>query len=486
MIDTPSVDWLALSPSLALLAGAGIALLSIVLPPWIQKAVAATAAFAGFAAAVAFAVVLFDRSPSPETLLQGSMTRDQLAAMAQVILGVTGAAVVLASWGERRRLNHAEYYALLATAGAGMAFFVSSDDLMTLFLGLEWFSLCLYILVAFDNERATSLEAGLKYLIVGGFGSAVLLFGSALVYGATGELSFEQIGSADPTSDAFLFAGLAMILAGLAFKVSAAPFHMWTPDVYQGSPTSITAFMSAATKTAAMVAMLRVLVTAFPEQSDVWTIAVAVLAAISLAWGNLGALAQRDLKRILAYSSISHAGFLLMAVSANSERGGEALLYYLVPYSAMSVGAFAVVAARERELQAPVTLESLAGFGWERPYHGVALWTFMLGMAGFPLTGGLFGKFFVFSAAYDAGEWWLVLIGVAATAVSLAYYLNVVRWLYMGSGTELTLAVAGGSPPRDSALGLTIAAAVTVTVGSFFVVQPILDAAADAASSLPF
>ena len=486
MIDTPSVDWLALSPSLALLAGAGIALLSIVLPRWMQKAVAATAGFAGFAAAVAFAVVLFDRSPSPETLLQGSMTRDQLAAMAQVILGVTGAAVVLASWGERRRLNHAEYYALLATAGAGMAFFVSADDLMTLFLGLEWFSLCLYILVAFDNERATSLEAGLKYLIVGGFGSAVLLFGSALVYGATGELSFEKIGAADPTSEAFLFAGLAMILAGLAFKVSAAPFHMWTPDVYQGSPTSITAFMSAATKTAAMVAMLRVLVTAFPEQSDVWTIAVAVLAAISLAWGNLGALAQRDLKRILAYSSISHAGFLLMAVSANSERGGEALLYYLVPYSAMSVGAFAVVAARERELQAPVTLESLAGFGWERPYHGVALWTFMLGMAGFPFTGGLFGKFFVFSAAYDAGEWWLVLIGVAATAVSLAYYLNVVRWLYMRSGTELTLAVAGGSPPRDSALGLTIAAAVAVTVGSFFVVQPILDAAADAASSLPF
>ena len=308
---------------------------------------------------------------------------------------------------------------MLATAGAGMAFFVSADNLMTLFLGLEWFSLCLYILVAIDSERETSLEAGLKYLIVGGFGSAVLLFGSALVYGATSELSFGAIGSAEPTSDAFLFAGLAMILAGLAFKVSAAPFHMWTPDVYQGAPTSVTAFMAAATKTAALVAMLRVLVTAFPDQADVWTIAVAVLAAISLAWGNLGALAQRDLKRMLAYSSISHAGFMLMAISANSERGGEALLYYLIPYSAMSVGAFAVIAARERELQAPVTLDSLAGMGWERPYHGIALWTFMLGMAGFPLTGGIFGKLFVFSAAYDAGEWWLVLIGVVATAVSL-------------------------------------------------------------------
>ena len=314
----------------------------------------------------------------------------------------------------------------------------------------------------------------------------MLLFGSALVYGATAELSFGAIASADPSSDAFLFAGLAMILAGLAFKVSAAPFHMWTPDVYQGSPTSVTAFMSAATKTAALVVMLRVLLTAFPDQADVWTVAVAVLSAVSLAWGNLGALAQRDLKRMLAYSSISHAGFMLMAIAADSERGGEALLYYLIPYSAMSVGAFAVVAARERELQAPVTLDSLAGMGWERPYHGIALWTFMLGMAGFPLTGGIFGKLFVFSAAYDAGDWWLVIVGVVATAVSLGYYLNVVRWLYMRSGAELRLAVAGGSPPRDPALRVAIAASVVVTVGTFFVVQPILDAATDAMSSLPF
>ncbi len=486
MIDTPTVDWLALSPTIALLGAAGIALLSALLPAWMRKAVAASAAVIGFVLAAVLAGYVFDESSASELLLEGTMVQDRLAALAQVILGVTGAVVVLASWGERRRENHAEYYALLATAGAGMVFFVGAENLMTLFLGLEWFSLCLYILVAIDSERETSLEAGLKYLIVGGFGSAVLLFGSALVYGATGELSFPAIAAADASSDSFLFAGLAMILAGLAFKVSAAPFHMWTPDVYQGSPTSVTAFMAAATKTAAMVVLLRVLVTAFPEQSDVWTIAVAVLAAISLVWGNLGALAQRDLKRILAYSSISHAGFMLMAIAANSELGGEALLYYLVPYSAMSVGAFAVVAARERELQAPVTLDSLAGFGWERPYHGIALWIFMLGMAGFPLTGGMFGKLFVFSAAYDAGDWWLVLIGVAATTVSLGYYLNVVRCLYMRSGTELRLAPAGGSPPRDSALSVAIGAAVAVTVGSFFVVQPILDAASDAAASLPF
>jgi NADH-quinone oxidoreductase subunit N len=277
-----------------------------------------------------------------------------------------------------------------------------------------------------------------------------------------------------------------MILAGLAFKVSAAPFHMWTPDVYEGSPSSITAFMSAATKTAAMVVTFRILVTAFPDESEIWTIAVAVLACASLAWGNLAALAQRDVKRLLAYSSISHAGFLLIAVAAGTEAGAEALLFYLVPYSAMSVGAFAVVAARERELGRPVDLESLAGFGWERPLYGVAMWVFMLGFAGFPLTGGMFGKLFVFSAAYDAGDWWLVLVGVAATAVSLAYYLNIVRWLYMRTMPDAPLVAIGGSPPRDPLLATAIGACVVVAVGSFFVVQPILDLASDAAASLSF
>ena len=488
MIETPQVDWLSLSPSLALLAAAGVALLGAVLvPAWMRKSLTAAVVFTGFVVAAILACVVFDDTPKPEALLSDSMVRDQLAAYTQVVLAVIGAVVVLVSWSERRRENHGEYYALLAAAGAGMVFFVEAENLMTLFLGLEWFSLCLYILVALDTERETSLEAGLKYLIAGGFGSAILLFGCAFVYGATGELGFSQIAAAGAGDDAFLVTGLAMILAGFAFKVSAAPFHMWTPDVYQGAPTSVTAFMSAATKAAALVAMLRILVTAFPGESEIWTIAVAVLACISLAWGNLAALAQRDVKRLLAYSSISHAGFMLIAISANSEFGAEALLYYLVPYAAMSVGAFAIVAARERELERPVTLESLAGLGWERPFYGTAMWIFMLGFAGFPLTGGMFGKLFVFSAAYDAGEWWLVLVGVAATAVSLAYYLNVVRWMYMRPASAGVSAVAvGGAPPREAVLGTAVGAAVVVTVGSFFAVQPILDLAADAAASLPF
>ena len=487
MIDTPNVDWLALAPTLALLGASGIALLTAVLvPAWLRKTVSAVVAFAGFVVAAVLAGVVLDTSPTPTALLEESMIRDELAGLAQLILAVTGAVVVFVSWSERRRDTHGEYYALLTAAGAGMIFFVGAENLMTLFLGLEWFSLCLYILCALDTDRETSLEAGLKYVIVGGFGSAVLLFGSALVSGATSELGFSQIAGAGASDDAFFVAGLAMILAGLGFKVSAAPFHMWTPDVYQGAPTSVTAFMSAATKTAALVMTLRILVTAFPEESDIWTIAVAVIACVSLAWGNLAALAQSDVKRLLAFSSISHAGFMLIAIAAGTDRGGEALLYYLVPYSAMSVGAFAVVAAREREIGLPLKLEGIAGLGWERPLLGAALWVFMLGMAGFPLTGGFFGKLFVFSAAYEAGDWWLVLVGVAATALSLAYYLNVVRWLYMRSGAELRLAPAGGSPPREYALGLGVAAAVFVTIGSFFAAQPILDVASTAAESLPF
>jgi len=484
VIDTPNVDWLALSPTVALLGASGVALLaSVLVPEWMRRGVAAGVALIGFALSAVLACVVFSETPVAEPLLSESMIRDRFAAFAQVILAVTGAVVVLVAWSERKR-HAGEYYALLTAAGAGMVFFVGAENLMTLFLGLEWFSLCLYVLVAIDTDRETSLEAGLKYVIVGGFGSAILLFGSAFVYGATGQIGFEQIARASGGDETFLLAGLAMIIAGLAFKVSAAPFHMWTPDVYQGAPSSVTAFMSAATKTAAFVLTFRLLVTAFPDQSDIWTIAVAVLACISLAWGNLAALAQRDVKRLLAYSSISHAGFMLIAVATGTERGAESLLYYLVPYSAMSVGAFAVIAARERELAAPVTLESLAGLGWERPYYGAALWVFMLGFAGFPLTGGLFGKLFVFSAAYDAGDWWLVIVGVVATMVSLAYYLNVVRWLYMRAPVAAPVVAVGGSPPRDPLLATAVAAAVVVTVGSFFVVQPILDLASDAATSL--
>ncbi len=491
-MPTPSVDWFALSPSLILLGVAGVCLLAAVLiPPGTRRPLSAGVAAAGFAGAGVAAAFLYSESPDATLEVAGTIVRDRYGALAQVIVAGAGLLAVGISYGQRTRGSHmSEYYALLAAAGGGMAFLVQANDLMTLFLGLEWFSVCLYILCAIEIDVESSLEAGLKYLIVGSFGSAVLLFGSALVYGSTGELQFGAIASAIQeqglSDDGLMLAGLAMMLAGFSFKASAAPFHMWTPDVYEGAPTPVTAFMSAATKTVALVLALRVLVTAFPGQEDLWTIAVAVIACISLAWGNVAAIVQRNLKRMLAYSSVSHAGFMLIAVAADSELGARALLFYLIPYGAASLGAFGVIAARERELGQRVSLDNIAGMGWERPLLGVAMWAFMLAFAGLPPTGGFVGKFYVFAAAYDAGLWWLVLVGVIATAISLYYYLAVIRALYMRMPAELQLAPAGGSPPREALLQTTVAACVAVTVGSFFAVQPLIDVAEKAAAQLPF
>jgi NADH-quinone oxidoreductase subunit N len=488
VIETPDIDWFGLSPILTLLGASAVALVgSVLVPRGARKPFAAVVTAGGFAAAIVLAAVVFADSDEPETTIVGAFAVDRWTFFSQVLIFAGGLLAVGLAWGERWRSSEhtGEFFALLAATGAGMGFFVGANDLMTLFLGLEWFSIGLYVLCAIAGDREPSLEAGLKYLVIGSFGSAVLLFGSALVYGATGELQFTAIADAAVSGDdSFMLVGLAMMLAGLSFKASAAPFHMWTPDVYQGAPTPVTAFMAAATKVAAIALMFRVLVTAFPQYDEFWTAGVAAIAVVSLAVGNLAALVQRSLKRMLAYSSVSHAGFLLIAVAAANELGARGLLYYLIPYSAMSIGAFTVVAARERELAREVELDDLAGYGWERPFLGVAMWVFMLGFAGMPFTGGLIGKFYVFSAAYEADMTWLVIVGVVATAVSLFYYLNVVRALFMRS-PEPQLLPAGGSPPRELLAQGVVGVCVAVTVGSFFFVQPLIDLAEKAAASLP-
>ena len=487
-IPRPPVDWFAISPSLILLGVAGACLLfAVLVPEAARRATAAVTAAGGFAGAFVAAVLLYDKTPVGTGVIADTVRRDRYFALAAIILAGVGLVAVLVSYSEREKRHVAEYYALLAASAGGMIFLTQANTLMTLFLGLEWFSISLYILCAIDYGKERSLEAGLKYLVVGGFGSAVLLFGSALVYGATGKLTFDGIAqaaaAADLQHDALLLTGLAMIIVGLGFKASAAPFHMWTPDVYEGAPTSVTAFMSAATKVAALLLTFRILVTAFPQEADLWTIAIAVIAVCSLAVGNFAALVQKNLKRLLAYSSISNAGFMLIAVSANSALGGRALVYYLIPYAAASIGAFAVIAARERELGREVTIDNLAGMGWERPLLGAAMWTFMLSFAGLPPTGGFLGKFYVFSAAYDHGWLWLVILGVVATAVSLYYYLNVIRALYLRPGAELQFA-AGGQPPRDLLLQAGTIACVVVVIGSFFAAQPLIDLATKAVASI--
>jgi len=487
-IQTPHVDWLTLSPELSLLAAGAVCLLVAVLTPgtW-RRPVGAFVAFAGFITAGIFAGVVYDRSPTATVEIGNAIIRDRLGALGAIIICGSGLLAVFVSYAHLMREDYvAEYYALVATAGAGMCFLLQSFNLMTLFLGLEWFSISLYVICAIDMELETSLESGLKYLVIGSFGSAALLFGSALVYGATGQIEFAKIAANAHSHDVLLIAGLAMVLVGLCYKASAAPFHQWTPDVYQGAPTPVTAFMSAATKATALILMLRVLNTAFPQQDYLWTITLAVIATVSLTIGNLGALLQRNVKRMLAYSSISQAGFMIIPIAANNALGGRALLFYLIPYCAMSVGAFGVVAARERELQRPVTLDNLAGMGWERPFLGVSMWAFMLGMAGFPLTGGFVAKFYSFSAAYDRGWVWLMIVGIVATLVSLYYYLGVVRAMYFRSPAELQLLPAGGSPPRELALQIGVGLALVVTIGSFFAVQPLIDLAEHAVQGLTF
>ena len=488
-IATPHVDWFALSPSLALLGSAGVSLLAAVLVPRTgRRAFSAWVCALGYAGAFVAAALLYDRSGHGTAVIAEAMRRDRWAALSAIVVAGAGLLAVGVSYNQRIRVTHvAEYYSLLAAAGAGMVFLAAANNLMVLFLSLEWFSICLYILCAIDYELVGALEAGLKYLVVGGFGSAFLLFGSALVYGATGELQFDRIAAATSaqglTGDTLLIIGLALMLAGLGYKASAAPFHMWTPDVYEGAPTPVTAFMSAATKTVALILTLRVLTTAFPREAHLWAPAIGAIAIASLVLGNLAALTQKSVKRMLAYSSISHAGFMLIAVAANNAIGGRALLYYLIPYSAMSLGSFAVVAARERELRQPVTFDNIAGLGWERPVFGVAMTTFMLGFAGMPLTGGFTGKFYVFAAAWDRRWIWLVIVGIAATAVSLYYYLGVIRAMFMRLPAELQLAPSGGQPPRELALGAAVIGALAVTVGSFFGVQPLIDLARHAVSS---
>jgi NADH-quinone oxidoreductase subunit N len=489
--ERPTIDWAALSPELILLGGASVCLVLALFLPWgWRRPFCAAAAALCFLGAGAAAIALFTAdAEAPQGIVANALRRDRLAELAQILIAGSGLLAVGASlgWERDERTRVGEYYALLLSAAAGMAFFVAASNLMTLFLGLEWFSISLYILCAIAVAQLPSLEAGLKYLIVGSFGSAILLFGSAFVYGSTGALGFEEIATgADEADRLFFVAGLALIIVGLAFKTSAAPFHQWTPDVYQGAPTPVTALMSAATKIAALVLTLRLLLTAFPGEERLWTIALAVIACVSLAWGNVAALVQTDVKRLLAYSSISHAGFLLIPIAVGTQLGARALLFYLVSYAAMSIGAFAIVAARERELARPVDFDGLAGLGWERPGLGLAMSLFMFGFIGLPPAGLFLGKFYAFSAAVDRGWAWLAIVGAIATVVSIYYYAGVVGAMYFRHPVEVRTVPAGGSPPRDLGLSAAVAAAVVVTIGSFVLAGPLLDVARDSVDFLGF
>jgi NADH-quinone oxidoreductase subunit N len=340
----------------------------------------------------------------------------------------------------RQRLQSGEFYALILLGTAGMMFMVGAQDLIILFLGLEVMSVGVYALTAFNRRDRKSAEAGLKYFLLGAFSTGFFLYGIALVYGATGSTNVVAVGESvvsGAASPGWLSLGVAMLAIGFAFKVSAVPFHMWTPDVYEGAPAPVTAFMSAAVKAAAFAAFLRVFAVAFDAVYATWYPILWWLAAITMVAANLIALVQSNVKRMLAYSSIAHAGYLLVAITAGNQTAAAGLLFYLLVYALMNVGAFAVVIGVAHQAEDRLQVDDYAGFGWTQPILGVALTVFLLSLAGFPGTGGFMGKIYLLQGAAEAQLWVLSVILVVTTIASYWYYLRVAWFMWMKSPRTL-------------------------------------------------
>jgi NADH-quinone oxidoreductase subunit N len=361
------------------------------------------------------------------SVVAGAMAMDDLTLFLTLVFLAAAFAAVLLSWRAiaPREAGDGEYYALLLTVVLGMVVLAGATNLVTIFIGYELLSIPLYVLCATEMRRATSLESGLKYLIIGSVGSATLLYGLAFVYGATGATEFGAIavGVDAMRTDVLLLTGLALVVAGLAFKASVAPFHQWTPDVYEGAPTAITAFMAVATKAAALGVAVRFFDVAVIDAADSWAPAVATLAVITIVVGNVGAIGQSSLKRLLAYSSVAQAGYMLAGVVVTTQLGARALVFYLAVYLFMNVAAFAVIVARERETGVGDDISSLYGLGSDRPLLAWPMTIAMLALAGFPATAGFFGKVYLIGAAVDNGYSWLGVAIVIGSAISLAYYL---------------------------------------------------------------
>jgi NADH-quinone oxidoreductase subunit N len=346
-----------------------------------------------------------------------------------LLLWVAGAVVILSvRWLIRQGILAPEYYPMLMLATVGMMLLAGSADLITLFLGLEVMSISVYVLAGFDRTRRASAEAALKYFLIGAFASGFLLYGIALTYGATGQFNFELIGSQFAATPPTLMAklGMGLILIGFAFKIAAVPFHAWAPDVYEGAPTPITAFMASGVKAAAFLALVRVLAIVFPAMVTLWRPIVFGLAIVTIMVGNLTALSQASMKRMLAYSAIAHAGYLLLAVWANSDEGRAAVLIYLLAYSVTIVAAFGILASIERAGARTVLLTDLEGLFAVRPFASMGLSVCMLSLLGFPGTFGFIGKWYLLSAALREGQTVLPVIAMVGSAISIGYYLPVV------------------------------------------------------------
>ncbi|WP_118132710.1 NADH-quinone oxidoreductase subunit NuoN [Oceanicella sp. SM1341] len=421
-------------------------------------------------------------SPGTQVAFHGAFVNDGFARFSKVTLLLGGAAVLGMSndYLRRRDLLRFEFPVLVALSTVGMMMMVSAGDLIALYMGLELSSLALYVIAAVRRDSIRSTEAGLKYFVLGALSSGLLLYGASLVYGYSGATEFTAIASVvdEEGLGLGLLFGIVFMCCGLAFKISAAPFHMWTPDVYEGSPTPVTAFFATAPKVAAAAMFARVLFAAFGDAVADWQQILAFLALVSMFLGAVAAIKQTNIKRLMAYSSISHMGYALVGLAAGTQAGAESLLIYLAIYVTTNVGMFAFILNMERD-GVPVTdLRSLAGYASIEPARALALMLLLFSLAGIPPLVGFFGKFYVFVAAVDAGLAWLALLGALASVIGSYYYLRIVYLMYFGAGdTRLT-----GSMPFSHAVFLGVSAGAMaigwLPVINLFGVEQVASAAA--------
>ena len=496
-VATPPIDWLAVAPVIALaVAAIAIILLRALVrrANWVYDA-SLLIAFVGVAAAAVFLAEQWSkiRDVGSYDAIGGMVAVDGFAVFLGVVVLVATALVLLLSSEYLPRHgfeSKPEYVALLLFSATGMLMMTTANDLIVVFLALETLSIPLYVLAAFDRRRRRSLEAGMKYFVLGAFSSAVFLYGVALTYGATGTTSLTGIAqflSRNTLLDqGTLLAGMMLLLVGLGFKVAAVPFHWWTPDVYEGAPTPITAFMGSATKAAGFAALLRIFFTAFDVYRVDWRPAVWALAVLTLVVGSVAALVQNDVKRMLAYSSINHAGYVLIGVEAANRQGLKAALFYLMVYAFMTIGSFAVVMVIARKEDAH-SIDDYRGLATRRPVIAAVFAFFLLAQAGVPPTGGFIAKLGVFGAAADAHSYVLLVIGVLASVIAAYYYLRVILTMYgdeatapEGDEAEAAESAAASRRRLDLATGvvLAITAGVVLMVGILPTV--LLDFARDA------
>src|SRR6267142_698050 len=401
----------------------------------------------------------------------GMVVMDNLSTLFNLLfLGSTFVVMLLSEpFLRQERVEQGEYYALILFCTSGMMLLAAGLDLITLFLGIEVLSISLYILAGYRRDSDASNEAAMKYFLLGAFASAILLYGVALTYGATGTTSLPKIADAltnaeGPLPAGLLLAGMAMILIGFAFKVALVPFHMWTPDVYEGAPTPITAFMSAGPKAAAFAAFLRTFFVAFGPIHGDWNMLLSVIAALTMTVGNIAAIAQTNVKRMLAYSSIAHSGYVLIGLVAGGAMGGTAAVFYLIAYVAMNLGAFAVIVLLAHKGQRGEELRDYGGLGFRYPIIGALLSLFMISLSGIPPTVGFTGTLYLFGAAVQSGHVLLAVIGVLNSAISIFYYLRLMVLMYMREAQEALPAIR---VPVTLALVLLITAAATLWPGLF-------------------